>query len=245
MMKRLLPYLLCSLVIILASAVAHAAGVLPMHSLSLDVIGPALPMLMFAGSVNDSIAQDKNSNFVTDTVRAMVNLQLKDTIYGLLNRPAWQVAAAAVAPPVCATGTTTSKVKTTATTQLFLNGIPLSLTATDDLWSLVADAANTLAIGSVRKYQLLWDGTSATTVVSVAPSNDKVIASFASAAVALAACRWPSLPPIGTAIVGVLSITNITNVFTPGTTLLGAAGVTAAYRDGPDANCFIASVVTP
>jgi hypothetical protein len=27
--------------------------------------------------------------------------------------------------------------------------------------------------------------------------------------------------------------------------LLGAAGVTATYRDGPDANCFIATPVTP
>ena len=115
-------------------------------------------------SVNDSVAQDQNAPFAKDTVRAYYDLLLKDFIKGTLDRPAWQVAAAAVAPPVCNTGTTTSKVKTTATTQMYLNGIPLSLTATDDLWSLVSDAANTLAIGSCRRYQLLWDGTSATTV---------------------------------------------------------------------------------
>lgn len=196
-------------------------------------------------SINDTTAQDKNSNFVNDSVRAMLNNVAYEAIRGHLTRPAWQVAAAAVAPPVCNTGTTTSKVKTTATTQCFINGVPLSLTATDDLWSLVADAANTLAIGSCRRYQLLWTGASATTVVSVAPSNDKVTASYASVALALAACRWPSYPLITTAIVGVLSISNQTNVFTPGTTLLGAAGVTSTYIDGPDANCFLSGLISP
>lgn len=196
-------------------------------------------------SINDSVAQDHNTPPALDGVRANQALAIKDMMKATLDRPAWQVAAAAVAPPVCATGTTTSKAKTTATTQLYVNGVPLSLTATDDLWSLVADAANVLAAGSVRRYQLLWDGTSATTVVSVAASNDKVIASYANATAALAACRWPGSPPLGTVVVGVLSIANVTNAFTPGTTLLGAAGVTATYRDGPDANCFQASLLTP
>lgn len=196
-------------------------------------------------SVNDSVAQDPNAPFVKDTTRQQYDLLVKDLMKATLDRPAWQVAAAAVAPPVCATATVTSKVKTTATTQLYVNGVPLSLTATDNLWVLTGDAANTLAIGSCRRYQLLWDGTSATTVVSVAPSNDKVVASYLTSALALAACRWPSSPAIGTVIVGVLSIVNATNVFTPGTTLLGAAGVTATYIDGPDANCFQASLVTP
>ncbi len=242
-MKRFLPYLLCALVLVAASAVAHASGTLPAHDRMLDFM-PGLPLVFGMGSVNDLVSSDKNTNFSTDTVRAELSKIIRDFGYGVLNRPAWQVAAAAVAPPVCATGTTTSKVKTTATTQLYIDGVPLSLTATDDLWSLVADAANTLAIGSVRRYQLLWTGASATTVVSVAPSNDKVIASYADAATALAACRWPSLPT-GKVIVGVLSIVNVTNVFTPGTTLLGAAGVTATYRDGPDGNCFQASPVSP
>lgn len=199
-------------------------------------------------SINDTIADDANSFPARGGVRNQVNNAGRDAIYGLLHRPAWQVAAAAVAPPVCATGTTTSTAKTTATTQLFVNGVPLSLTATDNLWALTADAANTLAIGSCRRYQLCWDGTSATTVVSVRPSNDQVIATSAlgTAASALAACRWPSLPPAGTVIVGVMSIANVTNVFTPATTLLGAAGVTTTYRDGPDANCFqFTPVVVP
>ena len=195
-------------------------------------------------SANDKVSQDKNTFYAYDTSRANLSLLVADAIKASLDRPAWQVAAAAVAPPVCATATVTSQVKTTATTQMMLNGIPTSLTATDNLWTLTG---GNLAAGSVRKYQLLWDGTSATTVVSVLASNDQVIATAtpATAAGALAACRYPSIAPIGTGVVGILSITNTTNAFIPGTTLLGAAGVTAAYRDGPDANCYLASIVTP
>jgi len=39
-------------------------------------------------------------------------------------------------------------------------------------------------------------------------------------------------------IFGVLSIANTTNPFIPGTTLLGAAGVTATYQPGIDASLF-------
>lgn len=194
-------------------------------------------------SVNDTVAQDKNSNSViSDTVRAQLNNNIRDAAYAALNRPAWQVAAAAVAPPVCNIATTASKVKTTATTELYVSGVPLSLTATDDLWTLTG---GDLAAGYCRRYQLCWDGTSATTVVSVRQSDDRSIATYGTAAAALAACRWPSLPPQGTVIVGVLSIENVTNAFVPGTTLLSAAGVTDTYRDGPDANCFMATPVTP
>ena len=195
-------------------------------------------------STNDKIAQDKNSFYAYDTTRANYDLLAADAIKASLDRPAWQVAAAAVAPPVCATATITSQVKTTATTQMMLNGIPLSLTATDPLWTLTG---GNLAAGSVRKYQLLWDGTTATTVMTVLASNDQVIATspLGTSASALTLCRFPSLPPIGTGCVGILSIVNTTNAFVPGTTLLGATGVTATYRDGPDANCYLASIVTP
>lgn len=193
-------------------------------------------------SVLDSAAISKNENPATLATQAMLNSAIKDYNYMLFNRPAWQVAAAAVAPPVCATATVTSQVKTTATTQLYLNGIPKSLTATDNLWTLTG---GNLAIGSVRSYLLLWDGTSATTVVSVQASNDLVIANFASATVAIAALRWSSLPPTGTGIVGIVNIANVTNLFTPGTTLLGAAGVTATYVDGIDQRVLLASIQTP
>ncbi|MGH7633402.1 MAG: hypothetical protein ACRENC_06710 [Gemmatimonadaceae bacterium] len=199
-------------------------------------------------SVNDSVPQDKNTLFVTDTVRANLSLDIKDQTYFGRNRC---VAATIATLPACATATVTTQVKTTNTAifELGLSIVPyVSLTATDPLWTVVqiqAGDPNVLAIGSCRRWQLCWDGTSATTVATVRPSNDQVVANFASSAVALAACRWPSLPPQGTVIVGVASIVNLTNVFTPGTTLLGAAGVTTTYRDGPDLNCYEATPVAP
>ncbi len=127
-----------------------------------------------------------------------------------------------------------------------MNGVVTSLTATDPLWTLTG---GNLAAGFVRKYLLLWDATTATTVATVLQSlSDQPIVTTAAAALAL--CRFPGSPPVNAlgiapAVVGVLSITNLTNPFIPGTTLLGATGVTAAYRDGPDVHSFIASITTP
>lgn len=200
-------------------------------------------------SINDTVAQDHTTNAaLTDTIRQELSKAIRDLGYGFLHRPAWQVAAAAVAPPVLAVATDTKTVKSTATTELIVNGIPKSLTATDPLMvvaNMAASDPNTLAAGSVRRWQVCWDATNATTVITLRPSNDKVIADYANAAAALNACRWPSLPPAGTVIVGIVDITNLTNPFIPGTTALDAAGVTDAYHDGPDANCFLASPVTP
>ncbi len=244
-MKRLLPYLISAVAVLVCVVLAHATGTLPPHANLYDLL-PLVPLGM--GSINDSIVQDHNTPFMTDTTRAEYNKLLASFAYALVHRPAWQVAAAAVAPPVLATATVTTQVKSTATTQLMVNGVLTSLTATDPLLlvaQIQAGDPNTLAIGSVRRWQVCWDATNATTVITCRPSNDKVIASYASAAAALNACRWTSLPPAGTVIVGIVDITNVTNVFTPGTTLLGAAGVTAAYHDGPDVNCFLGSLVTP
>jgi hypothetical protein len=189
-----------------------------------------------------TITADRDSLPSRDSVRQEHNKLVADLYYFLLNRPAWQVAAAAVAPPVVARATTASQVKTTATTQLIVNGVPKSLTATDNLWTLTG---GNLAAGSVRRYLLLWDGTSGTTVVSVSQCiTDQVVANFASTAAALAACRF-NLPPAGTVIVGILSIANTTNPFIPGTTLLSAAGVTDTYVDGIDDSVFQSSQVNP
>lgn len=226
-----------SLVMTLRAAPSHAASIdsirlsAEKEDFAKKLIAFPLIAFAFAGTVK-TITSNKDSVFpLGQTDRTQLNKVIADLYYLFNTRPAWQVAAAAVAPPVCAMGTTKSKVKTTATTEMMLAGILKSLTGTDDLWTLTG---GNLAIGSVRRYLLLWDGTSATTVVSVLASDDKVIANYASAAAALAACRFPSLPPLGTGIVGILSITNVTNAFIPGTTLLDAAGVTRAFIDGPD-----------
>jgi hypothetical protein len=195
-------------------------------------------------SVTDTVATDRSSAPAYDTVRGEYNKLNLSAIYFLLNK---LVAATIATLPAVARATTASRIKTTNTTiaQIGTSIVPLvSLTGTDNLFDLTPDAANVLAAGSCRRYQLCWDGTSATTVVSVRASNDTVIASYANAAAALAACRWPSLPPNGTVIIGILSIQNTTNPFIPGTTLLSAAGVTDTYRDGFDAACGMSSQVT-
>lgn len=239
---RLLASVIALAVVAILGYVSHA----PLFAQHIMNVLPLAPVML---SINDKFSQttSQNPSPALDLVRVNNNLSIGDMIYAILNRPAWQVAAAAVAPPVCATATVTSQVKTTNTTQLFVNGVVLSLSATDPLWTnaiiLAANAAN-LAAGSVRRYLLLWDGTSATTVMSCLSSNDVAIGTGTSAA-ALLACRFPSNPPLTKAIVGILNIVNLTNPFIPGTTLLGAAGVTATYVDGPDANCFQASITTP
>lgn len=199
-------------------------------------------------SINDTVVADRDSYPVGRSVLQQYNLLQRDIAYFTRNR----IASSTIAlQPGCATATVTTQIKTVAAAIFELSNsiVPLvSLTATDPLWTvaiIAAGDANTLAIGSVRRWQLCWDGTSGTTVCTVRPSNDQIIASFATSTLALAACRWPNLPPAGTAIVGVASIVNITNVFTPGTTLLGAAGVTTTYRDGPDNNCYTSSLLTP
>lgn len=246
-MRRFLSFLCAILAIMLVPALAQAASVSAPDAHALNPV-MLLPFLL-AGSINDTVsASGSSGNPTWDVVRAELNKMIRDFGYAVLHRPAWQVAAAAVAPPALAIATNTALVQSAATTQLIVNGVPKSLTATDPLilaatWQ--ANDPNTLAIGSVRRWQLCWDATNATTVITMRPSNTKAIASYGSAALALAACRWPGLPPAGTVIVGVVSMTNVTNVFTPGVTALTAAGCTAAYQDGPDANCFEASPVTP
>lgn len=181
-----------------------------------------------------TVSADKNSNNTGyDTLRQQVNLLVAGDNYHRLNRPAWQVAAAAVAPPVCARATTASQVKTTATTQLFVNGVVLSLTATDNFWTLTGGS---LAAGFFRRYLLLWDGTSATTVASVLASSD---------AATKAGCAFPTIPANTLTIVGILTIQNATNPFIPATTLLSATGVTDTYVDGFDDAIFLAAQVTP
>ena len=197
-----------------------------------------------------SQAASQNPGPVMDLGRVNLNALARDFAYNKVNRPAWQVAAAAVAPPLLATATVTTQVKSTNTTQMMLNGVLTSLTATDPLLLAANFALGDsvgIAAGYVRRYQICWDGTNATTVITARPSDTHSIAGspLGTAASALNQCRWSSLPPTGTAIVGILSVANTTNPFVPGTTLLGAAGVTATYVDGPDQYCDQLALTAP
>jgi hypothetical protein len=179
-------------------------------------------------SINDTVVMDKNAPPVTDSVRVAYNLAVRDLIYFMLNRV---VHAAAASMPVCATATTTSKVKTTNACTLVNAGAVNALAATDNFWTLTG---GDLAVSSFRRYLLCADASDAASVIA---STDAATA---------AACRFPNLPANGVAIVGVLTVaTDATHTFTPGTTLLGAAGITATYIDGIDINVPLATLVAP
>lgn len=120
-----------------------------------------------------------------------------------------------------AIGTTTSKVKTTNQTDFFINGSVFRKAAADDFWTLTGAVQ---PISSWRKYLLCVDNAGAATVVQ-SPSDSLVSA---------AAVVLPALPA-NKCVFGVLTVaTNGATTFTPGTTLLGAAGITATFVDGED-----------
>lgn len=132
-----------------------------------------------------------------------------------------------------ATGTTTSKVKTVNTLTYTVQGVFYSKGATDDFWTL---SGTTVAASSWQKYLLLIDTAGAASVQEATQS-----------VVSAAAVKWtnvsgvsawaPFFTSISTtkAVVGVLTVaTDSTHTFIPGTTLLGAAGITATYVDGID-----------
>jgi hypothetical protein len=159
----------------------------------------------------------------------------------------WQGAASAYFGNNCAyndaglaTATVTSKVKTTVAVAFTVGGKLFSKAITDNLWTLgVAGSNTTVPVGGFQKYALMLDDAGVATVQE-ATSN----------LVSLATVGWQNVTPLGgtnpvnrwapivsmlsasRAIIGILSIANATNPFIPGTTLLGAAGVTATYSGG-------------
>lgn len=118
-----------------------------------------------------------------------------------------------------ATGTTTSKVKTANQVDFFINGSVFRKAATDDFWTLTG---STVAISSFQKWLLCVDSSGAASVV------------IGTAASTAAGVVLPALPA-NKSVFGVLTVaTDASHTFIPGTTLLGAAGITATYVDGLD-----------
>lgn len=131
-----------------------------------------------------------------------------------------------------ATATVTSQVKTVNTLTFLINGKFFSKAGTDNFWTL---SGTTLPAGYFQKYLLLID---ASGVMSI---QEGLMSNVSAAAVGWtnvsSVSAWAPLLSIlnaGKAVVGVLTVANVTNPFIPGTTLLGAAGVTATYQDGID-----------
>lgn len=141
--------------------------------------------------------------------------------------------------PAVATATTTSQVKTTNQVDFFVNGSVFRKAATDNFWTLTGGV---LAISSWRKYALMVDNAGAASVVAGADST-----------VSAAAAGLPALPASKSCF-GVLTVaTDASHTFTPGTTLLGATGITASFVDGLDplylsssslANAFAAFLIS-
>jgi hypothetical protein len=218
---------------LLLAAVPGAVQAAGFHPTPDQLFGTSLVvgMLGFAlmGTISDTTAQDKNSYFSLDTVRAQYNQLAQDFSYFLLNNI---MSSTTATLPQCNTATVTSQCKTTQATVALCAGVANPVAATDNAWTLTGAV---LAVSSFRRYLLLVDASDVFTVLASADST-----------VGASSCRWASRPANGQAILGVLTVaTDSTHTFTPGTTLLGAAGITATYIDGIDVNVPLATLVSP
>ena len=143
----------------------------------------------------------------------------RDEVRTLANTIALLLANDTLTAAGCATATVTSQAKTTNTLTYTIDGAYKTKAATDNFWTL---SGVTVPVASVQKYYLLIDGSGAASVVQGVPAST-------AAGVVL------PFPPQSKAIAGVLTITtDATHTFIPGTTLLGATGITAAFNDGYD-----------
>lgn len=146
------------------------------------------------------------------------------------------------------TGTTTSKAKTVNTFNYTVGGKFFTKAATDDFWTLgVALSNTTVPVSAFQKYLLLIDTTGAATVqegllskvnaAGVAWSNVSAVSPWAPVLSVLADTK---------VVVATMTIaTDATHTFIPGTTLFGAAGITATFIDGMDQSFapFLANMV--
>jgi hypothetical protein len=134
-----------------------------------------------------------------------------------------------------ATATVTSQAKIVNTLNYTINGAFKTKAATDNFWTL---SGTTVATGLTQKYALLIDAAGA---ASVQEATQALTAATVGWANVSSVGPWAPLLSIlnaSKAVAGVLTVVTVTNPFIPGTTLLGAAGVTATYQDGIDPTLF-------
>jgi hypothetical protein len=132
-----------------------------------------------------------------------------------------------------ATATVTSQVKTVNTLTYTIFGKFFSKAGTDNFWTL---SGAVVQKSSFQKYLLLIDSAGAASV------QEGVQSTISAAKVAWTNVNRQSdvgaliaVLNAGKAIAGILTVaTDAVTTFTPGTTLLGAAGITATYQDGDD-----------
>jgi hypothetical protein len=135
-----------------------------------------------------------------------------------------------------AQATNTTGVKSVATTTYTIDGVFKSKAATDPLWTLTGTAVTAGVGGATLHYALVLDGAGTATVIQ-GPTNQGSTTVWTPAPA--------NLSPNDKAIVATLKISlTATTVFTPGTTSLSAAGVTATFEDGQDATLWGAYQIT-
>lgn len=139
-----------------------------------------------------------------------------------------------------ARGTTATKAKTVNTLTFTVAGAFLSKNATDDFWTL---SGTVVAAASWQKYLLLIDATGTASIQQGTQSTISAASvswtSVTNSAGAVQLGHGPLITVLntGVTIVAVLTIaTDATHTFTPGTTALNAAGITATFADGIDAS---------
>jgi hypothetical protein len=133
-----------------------------------------------------------------------------------------------------AIATTTTKVKTVSTVTYQLAGInSYSLAATDNFWTL---SGTVVAAASWQKYLLLVD--SAGTASIQEGTQSLVSAAAVTYTNVSGLSKWAPLITVlnaGKIIAGYITVaTDATHTFTPGTTALGATGITTTYTNGLD-----------
>ncbi len=131
-----------------------------------------------------------------------------------------------------ARGTTVAKAKTVNTVTFTVGGTFYSLAATDDFWTL---SGTVVAAASFQKYLLMVDtsgtmsiqeGVQAATAAGVTWTNVSGLSKYAPYFVALGSTK---------VVVAVLTVaTDATHTFTPGSTALNGAGITATFINGLD-----------
>lgn len=173
--------------------------------------------------------QETYDNYAAyDQTRLQLNRLVRDLRYHAGNHTG------TVAPGI-AKGTASVRPKTANNTTFVADGSPKALAASDDLWDLTTadQGVGVVPVASFIKYRLLHTGAA----IGVQSS---------SIAAAAADCEFPAVVPMGSAVLGMITVaTDATHTFTPGTTHLDAAGITTTYLDGSDGSEFLAATVTP
>lgn len=164
-----------------------------------------------------AVSQSAHNDAKLDSVQMLAYVVLNRLILSSLND---------VSPSSAHTisqATNTTGVKTTGTTNFTADGVLASKAATDPMWTLTGAAVVAPASGAFFKYLLAINAAGTASVVQSSVRTDS-----------LANCVYASMPD-GAAVVGYVTITLASGTtFTPGTTSLTAAGVTAAYFVGTD-----------